>query len=72
MMDPGDSALGNSAYSEHQYKKASSYLVMCIVGGAVFPICMGLVGKNSMSLGFILPLISFAFIAFFGMMHAVE
>ncbi len=52
-------------------KKASSYLVMCIVGGAVFPICMGLVGKNSMSLGFILPLISFAFIAFFGMMHAV-
>ncbi len=52
-------------------KKASSYLVMCIVGGAVFPICMGLLGKNTMSLGFILPLISFAFIAFFGMMHAV-
>lgn len=52
-------------------KKASSYLVMCIVGGAVFPICMGLVGKNSMSHGFILPLVSFVFIAYFGIKHSL-
>lgn len=53
-----------------QTKKASSLLVMCIVGGAVFPPVMGLIGENNMALGFILPLIAFAFIAFFGIICA--
>lgn len=49
-----------------QTKKASSLLVMCIVGGAVFPICMGLLGQQSMALGFLLPLVAFAYITAFG------
>lgn len=40
-------------------KTASSYLVMSIVGGAVSPILMGLIGETSMALGFILPLLCF-------------
>ena len=51
-----------------QTKRASSLLVMCIVGGAVFPICMGLAGQSSMALGFLLPLAAFAYIALFGLM----
>lgn len=55
-----------------QTKKASSLLVMCIVGGAVFPICMGLAGRTSMALGFLLPLGAFAFITLFGMQQALK
>ena len=40
-------------------KTASSYLVMSIVGGAVSPVLMGLLGETSMALGFILPLLCF-------------
>ncbi|MBQ5718647.1 MAG: sugar MFS transporter [Alistipes sp.] len=50
-------------------KRASSLLVMCIVGGAVFPIVMGLLGKTNMAAGFALPLIAFAFITLFGVMN---
>ena len=50
-----------------QTKRASSLLVMCIVGGAVFPICMGLAGQSSMALGFLLPLAAFAYITAFGL-----
>ena len=55
-----------------QTKQASSLLVMCIVGGAVFPICMGLIGKSSMAMGFSLPLAAFAFITFFGLQQALK
>lgn len=55
-----------------QTKKASSLLVMCIVGGAVFPICMGLLGQTSMAQGFALPLIAFAFITLFGVQQALQ
>lgn len=50
-------------------KRASSLLVMCIVGGAIFPIVMGLLGKTNMAAGFSLPLIAFAFITLFGVMN---
>ena len=50
-------------------KRASSLLVMCIVGGAIFPIVMGLLGKTNMAAGFALPLIAFAFITLFGVMN---
>ena len=50
-------------------KRASSLLVMSIVGGAVFPIVMGLLGKTNMAAGFVLPLIAFAFITLFGVMN---
>ena len=40
-------------------KTASSYLVMSIVGGAIAPVLMGLLGENNMSLGFLIPLSCF-------------
>lgn len=65
-MFPTIFALGVRGMGAHT-KQASSYLVMCIVGGAVFPICMGLIGQTSMSLGFLLPLLAFAYITVFGL-----
>jgi len=49
-----------------QTKRASSLLVMAIVGGAVFPPLMGLIADNfGMSIGFLAPIPFFAFIAFY-------
>jgi FHS family L-fucose permease-like MFS transporter len=48
-------------------KKASSFLVMAIVGGALIPVLMGRIADVSrMALGFIVPLVCFAFIVFYG------
>jgi FHS family L-fucose permease-like MFS transporter len=48
-------------------KKASSFLVMSIVGGALIPVIMGRIADvSSMALGFIVPLVCFAFIVFYG------
>jgi MFS transporter, FHS family, L-fucose permease len=48
-------------------KKASSILVMSIVGGALIPVLMGYIADvSSMALGFIVPLICFTFIAYYG------
>lgn len=44
-------------------KTASSYLIMSIVGGAVAPVLMGLIGEPDMAAGFVVPLICFIFIA---------
>lgn len=49
-----------------QTKKASSFIVMSIVGGAVFPPIMGLIAdKTSMSVGFFAPIPFFLFILFY-------
>jgi len=49
-------------------KKASSFIVMSIVGGAVFPPFMGLIAdKFNMSVGFFAPIPLFAFILFYGL-----
>lgn len=49
-------------------KKASSFLVMAVAGGAFLPIAMGAIADHyNMALGFILPMICFMFIAFFGL-----
>ena len=49
-------------------KKGSSFLVMMVAGGAVCPMLMGWIADNSnMAMGFILPLLCFCFIAFFGL-----
>ncbi len=69
-MFPTIFALGVKGMGSHT-KQASSLLVMCIVGGAVFPICMGALGQDNMALGFILPMVSFIFIALFGAMHGL-
>jgi len=49
-------------------KKGSSFLVMAIVGGALIPVIMGRIADvSSMALGFIVPLVCFAFIFYFGL-----
>lgn len=40
-------------------KTASSILIMSIVGGAVSPPIMGLIGEKDMSIGFVIPLLCF-------------
>jgi len=48
-------------------KKASAFIVMAIMGGAILPKVMGLVAdKFDMSRGFIVPMFCFAFVAFYG------
>lgn len=48
-------------------KKGSSFLVMAVAGGAFCPPLMGLIAdKFNMAVGFLIPLICFAFIAYFG------
>ena len=48
-------------------KKASAYIVMAIMGGALLPKVMGYVADQyDMPRGFIVPLFCFAFVAFYG------
>ena len=48
-------------------KKASAYIVMGIMGGAILPKLMGAVAdKYDMSRGFIVPMVCFVMIAFYG------
>ena len=65
-MFPTIFALGVRGLDPVQVKRASSYIVMGVAGGAVFPIAMGAIGATSMALGFILPMIAFIFISYFG------
>ena len=46
-------------------KKASSYIVMGVAGGAFSPMLMGLIGENNMAVGFIVPFVAFMYILFF-------
>jgi FHS family L-fucose permease-like MFS transporter len=49
-------------------KKASAYIVMAIMGGAILPKLMGHVADGyDMSRGFIVPMVCFAFVAFYGL-----
>lgn len=51
-----------------QTKKASSYIVMSIVGGAVMPMLMGgIADAYSMALGFVMPLGCFVVIGLYGL-----
>ena len=43
-------------------KTASSFLIMSIVGGAIAPVVMGLIGEQHMATGFLIPLACFAVI----------
>ena len=48
-------------------KRAAAYIVMAIMGGALLPKVMGFVAdKYDMSRGFIVPLLCFGFVAFYG------
>ena len=49
-------------------KKASSFIVMAIMGGAILPKLMGAVAdKWNMSRGFVVPMVCFGLVAFYGL-----
>lgn len=48
-------------------KKASSYLVMGVAGGAFSPMLMGAIGEKEMAVGFIVPLFAFLYILYFAL-----
>jgi len=66
IMFPTIFALGISGLGARA-KRASAYIVMAIMGGAILPKLMGYVADQfDMSRGFIVPLACFAFVAFYG------
>ena len=66
IMFPTIFALGIHGLGERA-KKASAFLVMAIMGGAVLPKLMGYVADQyDMSRGFVVPLVCFAFVAIYG------
>jgi FHS family L-fucose permease-like MFS transporter len=53
-------------------KKAASFIVMSIVGGALFPPIMGLIAdKYTMSVGFFAPIPLFAFILYYALKGSI-
>jgi len=65
IMFPTIYALGLSGMGEHT-KRAASFLTMAVAGGAFSPMIMGYIGEQNMAIGFIIPLICFLFIFFYG------
>jgi FHS family L-fucose permease-like MFS transporter len=67
IMFPTIFALGIKGLGE-KTKKASSFIVMSIVGGAIFPMFMGWIADiSSMSIGFFAPIPLFAFILYYAL-----
>ena len=66
MMFPTIFALGVHGLGD-KTKQASSYIVMGVAGGAVSPLIMGYLGEQDMAAGFIVPLICFLFIFYYGL-----
>lgn len=68
IMFPTIFALGIRDLGVHT-KKASSYIVMGVAGGAIFPIIMGRVADvtGSMAIGFLIPLCCFVVVLMFGL-----
>jgi len=66
IMFPTIFALGIQGLGERT-KRASAYIVMAIVGGAILPKLMGHIADElDISRSFIVPLVCFAFVAFYG------
>ncbi|GHT68846.1 L-fucose:H+ symporter permease [Bacteroidia bacterium] len=68
IMFPSIFALGVKGLGE-KTKTAASILVLTVVGGAIAPALMGLIGADNMNIGFIVPLICFLYIAVFGLIE---
>jgi len=67
IMFPTIFALGLKDLGPHT-KKAASFIIMAIVGGAICPMFMGWVAdKTSMSIGFVVPLLCFVYVAYYGL-----
>jgi MFS transporter, FHS family, L-fucose permease len=66
IMYPTIFALGIYGLGE-QAKKASGFIVMAIIGGAIMPKIMGYLGDvYNMSVGFLMPMVCFAIVAIYG------
>ena len=64
-MFPTIFALSLNGLGVNETKRGSSFLIMSIVGGAIAPMLMGVIGEANMAIGFIIPLICFIVIAMF-------
>lgn len=64
-MFPTIFALSLNGLGVNETKRGSSFLIMSIVGGAIAPVLMGVIGETNMAIGFIIPLICFIAIALF-------
>lgn len=64
IMFPTIFALAIRSLGKHT-EKASSFLIMSIVGGAIAPVGMGILGENEMANGFLIPLICFVVVALY-------
>ena len=70
IMFPTIFALGIFGLGERA-KKASSFIVMAIMGGAIVPKIMGAVeDRSDLSRGFVVPAVCFAVVALYGFMWA--
>lgn len=70
IMFPTIFALAIKGLNPENTKKGSSYLIMTIVGGAVAPVLMGLIGETQMAMGFFVPLICFFVILAYGLRYS--
>lgn len=66
IMFPTIFALGLSKMGLYT-KRASSYIILGVAGGAFAPMLMGYIGEQNMAVGFIVPLVCFLYIAFYGL-----
>ena len=66
IMFPTIFALGVSKMGAYT-KKASSFIVMGVAGGAFSPMLMGYIGEHTMAIGFFVPLVCFLYILFYGL-----
>ena len=67
IMFPTIFALALRGLDASNTKRGSSYLIMGIVGGAIAPMLMGVLGETDMAIGFIIPLVYFIVIAAFAL-----
>lgn len=67
IMFPTIFALALQGLGTSETKRGSSYLIMSIVGGAIAPVLMGVIGEVNMAVGFIVPLACYVVIALFAM-----
>lgn len=66
IMFPTIFALGLEGMGSYT-KKASSYIVMGVAGGAFAPMLMGYIGADNMAVGFVIPLLAFLYILYFAL-----
>ena len=66
IMFPTIFALGVSKMGAYT-KRAASFIIMGVAGGAFAPMLMGYVGEQTMAIGFFIPLACFLYILFYGL-----